>query len=287
VATKRPIVQWMETDKGLWPELEGLVETRETMTPMPFSTLPTDTARATKSIFHIENLYLAIGDQLPSLCADIDWTQLDAFGEKPASRLFLVAMVTAFQYAEELSDRAAANAVRERTDWKYALHLPLDFPGLDPAELAEFRSRLRSNADGRQVFRRVLARLARTGLLRSGAKGEISASDVLARIEYLNRVEGVSRAMCLALENLAATDPEWLQANSLPHWVERYGPQGEMRRRPILPEEQQNLLDAFETDITHLLGAIARSGRADLARMPEIQTLQALSEKFAPGDAVS
>lgn len=257
------------------------------MTPVPFSALPTDTARATKSIFHIENLYLAIGDQLPSLCGDIDWAQLDAFGEKPANRLFLLAMLTAFQYAEELSDRSAANAVRERTDWKYALHLPLDFPGLDPAELAEFRCRLRSNTDGRQVFHRVLARLARIGLLGNGAKGEISASDVLARIEYVNRVEGVSRAMRLALENLAATHPEWLQANSLPHWVERYGPQGDARRRPILEEEQQNLLDALETDITHLLGAIARSDRTDLARMPEIQTLQALSEEFAPRDAGS
>jgi transposase len=243
--------------------------------------------RATKSIFHMENLYLAIGDKLASLFDDINWADLDAFGEKPASHLFLFAMVTAFQFAEELSDRAAANAVGERTDWKYALHLPLDYPGLDPADLAAFRCRLRDNADGSQVFQRVMARLAQIGLFGRGRQGETSASGVLAAIECLNRVEEMAEAMRLALENLAATHPEWLQANSLPHWVERYGPRSQNHRWPVLRAEQQDLLAAFQADITYLLGAVARSGLSSLARMPEIQTLQALSDELAPHNAVS
>ncbi|MGW6674211.1 transposase [Streptomyces vinaceus] len=39
--------------------------------------------------------------------------------------------VGALQFAENLSDRAAANAVRTRIDWKYAWGLDLDDPGFD------------------------------------------------------------------------------------------------------------------------------------------------------------
>jgi hypothetical protein len=240
----------------------------------------------TRWVFHIENLYLSIGDEFESLLGELNWANLDAFGDKSAGELFLLAMVTAFQFAEKLSDRAAADALRQRTDWKYALDLPLDYPGLDPAELAGFRRRLRANAEGRQVFRRMLAHLGQIGLLGSGAKGGLSATAVLRAIDMRNRVEGLAEAMRLALEDLAATHPEWLQANSLPHWVERYGPRRETGRQLYL-EEQEEQLAAFQNDITYLLGAVARSGLTDLARMPEIKTLQALAAKSAAWDAVS
>ena len=40
-----------------------------------------------------------------------------------------VAMVTVLQFCENLTDRQAADAVRGRLDWKYALGLPLDDEG--------------------------------------------------------------------------------------------------------------------------------------------------------------
>ncbi|TFV34241.1 transposase [Streptomyces sp. T1317-0309] len=40
-----------------------------------------------------------------------------------------LALVSVLQFAENLSDRAAANAVRTRIDWKYALGMELDDPG--------------------------------------------------------------------------------------------------------------------------------------------------------------
>nr|WP_107501290.1 transposase [Streptomyces sparsogenes] len=46
------------------------------------------------------------------------------------------------QFAEGLSDRQAADAVRGRLDWKYLLGLELTAAGFDHSVLAEFRDRL-------------------------------------------------------------------------------------------------------------------------------------------------
>jgi transposase len=43
---------------------------------------------------------------------------------------------------EALSDRQAADAVRARIDWKYALGLELTDSGFDHTVLSEFRTRL-------------------------------------------------------------------------------------------------------------------------------------------------
>jgi hypothetical protein len=43
------------------------------------------------------------------------------------ARLYLV---TIFQYVETLPDQLARETIRKRIDWKYALHVPLNYPGL-------------------------------------------------------------------------------------------------------------------------------------------------------------
>jgi transposase len=50
--------------------------------------------------------------------------------------------VTIFQFLEGLTDRQAADAVRDRLAWKYALSLELTDAGFDHTVLSEFRSRL-------------------------------------------------------------------------------------------------------------------------------------------------
>jgi transposase len=47
-------------------------------------------------------------------------------------------MVSVLQYAENLTDRQAAEAVRCRLDWKYCLGLELDDSGFDYSVLSEF-----------------------------------------------------------------------------------------------------------------------------------------------------
>ena len=59
-----------------------------------------------------------------------------------------LALVTVLQRAEDLTDRAAAEAVRTRIDWQYLLGLGLDDPGFDHTVLSEFRGRGRRGRPG-------------------------------------------------------------------------------------------------------------------------------------------
>jgi len=61
---------------------------------------------------------------------------------QPAEAPWRLALVTIIQFAEGLSDRQAADAVRGRIDVKYALSLDLSDPGFDASMLSEFRARL-------------------------------------------------------------------------------------------------------------------------------------------------
>jgi Transposase domain (DUF772) len=241
---------------------------------VPIPPLPADSAHAAKSVFNIENLYVAIGDQLDSLCADLRWDDVNAFGDMPAQTSFILAMVTVFQFAENVPDSQAADAVRMRMDWKYALHLPMDYPGFPSSELGAFRQGLSGNKAGQRVFQQMLAHLAKLGLLRSRDKRQADVGHVLAAVETLSRVEKVTEDFSLALEALADRDHDWLRANSLPHWYERH-----RRRSAALPlpgsiEEQETVLRGMGADISYLLEAIDRTDALKLVTLPEVLALR-------------
>ena len=122
--------------------------------PAPFSSLPPETARADRWVFNLQSCYLALGDQLEDLVGDLDWDDLGRFGPTPVDSLFVQAMITIFQFSEDLADCEAASAAGTRMDWKYALHLPVDYPGLAPGSLAEFRRHLEHDPAGRRIPRR-------------------------------------------------------------------------------------------------------------------------------------
>jgi hypothetical protein len=222
----------------------------------------------------MENVYLALGDQLDVLFDDLNWDDLNSYGEKPASALFVLAMVTIFQFSEDIPDHRAADAVRTRMEWKYALHLAVDYPGFPPSELGEFRQRLSGDTTGQLVFQQMLTRLAKLGLLGSRDKRQADAGHVLAAVDSLSRVEEVMQAFSLALEAVAVRNHDWLRAISLPHWYERH------RRRsaaPPLPgsrEEQEAVIRAIGADISYLLEAIDQADAPDLATLPEVQALR-------------
>ena len=92
--------------------------------------------------FPKRTLGLRIADELGPLDRDDQFTDLFPTRGQPAASPARLALVSVLQYVEGLSDRQAADAVRGRIDWKYALGLELTDPGFDHTVLSEFRSRL-------------------------------------------------------------------------------------------------------------------------------------------------
>jgi transposase len=74
------------------------------------------------------------------------------------------------QFAEGLSDRQAADAVRARIDCKYALSLELSDPGFDASVLCEFRARLLEGGSERLLFEHLLDRFRGMRLVKARGK---------------------------------------------------------------------------------------------------------------------
>src|SRR5438445_11748693 len=100
--------------------------------PQAFGPVPEETARIARAAFRKGNLYLRMRDALGEVVSDEAFTALFSGRGQPALSPWRLALVSIMQYVEGLSDLQAADAVRGRIDWKYALGLTLSDPGFDP-----------------------------------------------------------------------------------------------------------------------------------------------------------
>jgi transposase len=83
----------------------------------PVPPIPNQTVRVARLAFPRGNLYMTMRDELGTLYCDADFTALYSPVGQPAFSPWRLALVTVMH----LSDRQAAEAVRARIDWKYAL----------------------------------------------------------------------------------------------------------------------------------------------------------------------
>src|SRR3954464_2671433 len=105
--------------------------------PTNLQTIPAETRRIAQAAFPKGNLYLRLRDELGPLYQDEAFAQLFPSRGRPAESPGRLALITVFQFAEGLSDRAAAAAVQSRIDWQYALGLELTDAGFDASVLVE------------------------------------------------------------------------------------------------------------------------------------------------------
>ena len=242
--------------------------------------LPEDTARIARRAFPKGNIYLTIGDKIGVLFEDADFADMYANEGKPAVPPYLLAMVCIFQFMEDLSDREAADAVRARIDWKYALHLPLDDPGFNYSVLSEFRERLLRQDKALMMFERVLKRLEALGLLRKKGKQRTDGTHVLAASRQLSRLELVIETMRMALEAIARVAPEWLQGRAPSEWYRRYHPGWRGLRLPKTPREREGLLRTVGEDGYALLNWIQQADTPEAIRaLPAIRILHRVWEQ--------
>ena len=206
--------------------------------------VPSQTAAVAHAAFPRGHAYLSLRDALGPIYADAQFVELFAHDGQPAACPWRLALVTLLQFAENLSDRRAADAVRARIDWKYLLGLALTDPGFDASVLSEFRSRLVAGAAEGLLFDTLLNLCRERGLLAKRGRQRTDATHVLGAVRSLNRLGCAIETLRTALNVLAIAAPDWLRAHADPAWIERYGrsiddfhiPQGEAARRTCAEE---------------------------------------------------
>jgi transposase len=198
----------------------------------------------------------------------------------------MLALATVLQYLEGLSDRQAADAVRGRIDWKYALRLPLTDPGFDHTVLSEFRSRLVEGKAEQQLLDTLLDRLRELGLVKPRGRQRTDSTHVLAAVRGLNRLERVGETLRAALNEVAVMAPAWLRALAPAEWYERYARRVENYRLPKTDAARQELAAAIGADGCALLRAIDQTtGQPWLAQIPAVQALRRVwAEQYVERD---
>jgi transposase len=151
--------------------------------------IPPETRRVALAAFPHGTLCLQLAEHFGALYTDERFADLFPRRGQPAEAPGRLAWVTVLQFIENLSDRAAADAVRSRIDWKYLLGLELTDPGFDHTVLSEFRARLVSQQAEPRLLEDLLQQLQEQGLLKAGGRQRTDSTHVLGAVRDLNRLE--------------------------------------------------------------------------------------------------
>jgi transposase len=241
----------------------------------PIPAVPEATARVASAAFPKGNTWLRLRDELGTIYQDESFASLFPHRGQPAEAPWRLALVSVLQYAEGLSDRQAADAVRGRIDWKYALSLELDDPGFDASVLSEFRARLLSGQAEESLLEAILQVSRERKWLNERGRARTDSTHVLASIRVLNRLENVGLTLRHALNALAVAAPEWLRAHARPEWVERYRAQIDEYRLPKGQAERLAYAETVGTDGHQLLATIYAAEAVEwLRHLPAVETLR-------------
>lgn len=245
------------------------------MHPQAIPPIPEETARVARAALPRNNTYLTMRDQLGTLYDDHAFAALFSERGRPAEAPWQVALVCVFQFLEGLSDRQAAEAVRTRIDWKYALGLELTDPGFDFSVLSKFRSRLLAGSAEVLLLEGMLEHFKAQRLLKPRGKQRTDSTHVLAAIRTLNRLESVGETLRASLNAIASVAPEWLSEYAEPSWFDRYSHRIEESRLPKGQTERQLYAELIGSDGSRLLSLVYESSApALLKELPAVQRLR-------------
>jgi transposase len=243
--------------------------------PVPNQDIPEGTRKVAKAAFPKGSLFMTIRDELGSIFEDEAFVELYPGLGQPAESPGRLAMVTVMQFAESLTDRQAAEAVRGRIDWKYALGLELSSPGFDYSVLSEFRQRLVEGGAERMLLETILDCCEAKKLLGGKKKQRTDSTHVVAAIRALNLVELVGETMRRVLNDIAQVAPEWLQTRIQPEWIKRYGRPFDSYRLPKSKEKREELAIAIGQDGFAVLQAIYQEDAPAVVKsLPRVEIMR-------------
>ena len=178
------------------------------MYPQEIGPIPAETMRVARAAYPKGSLAMRLRDELGGLYQDEQFGSLFPSRGQPAEAPWRLAIVLVLQYVEGLTDRQAAEAVRGRIDWKYALGLELADPGFDASVLTEFRERLVAGQAETLLLDVLLERCKQRGSIRAGGRQRTDSTHVLARVRSLSTLECVGETLRAALDDVALVAPD-------------------------------------------------------------------------------
>jgi transposase len=253
----------------------SIQEIKMSLPPQSIAPVPEETVMVARAAFPKGNVYMQMRDEFGSLYTDAMFADLYPKDGQPAVRPWRLALVTVMQFAENLSDRQAADAVRDRIGWKYALSLELTDAGFDFSVLSEFRQRLLTNEAGQRLLDEMLQAFRAKGYVKARGQQRTDSTHVLASVRELNRLENVGTTLRHALNSLATVAPDWLREQVPPEWFDRYGPRFEQYRLPKSKAQQCALAEQVGADGYQLLTAVYMSSTMTwLSEVPAVELLR-------------
>jgi transposase len=221
-----------------------------------------------------------MADALGPLFEDQQFTALFPRRGQPAEAPARLALATLLPFTEGLSDRQAADAVRGRIEWKYALALELTDAGFEHTVWSEFRSRLLEGNAALLLLDTLLLRCQELGLLKKRGRQRTDSTHVLAAVRVLNRLERVGETLRAALNALAVVAPAWRQALAPAEWYRRYGERVENFDLPKTEKARSEFASVMAVDGQKLLAALeAETEQNWLREVPAVKILRRVWEE--------
>jgi transposase len=214
-------------------------------------------------------------DELGSIYTDEMFADLYPNDGQPAVRPWRLALVTVMQFAENLTDRQAADAVRDRIAWKYVLSLELTNEGFDFSVLSAFRQRLLEHAAGQRLMDEMLEQFREKGLLKVHGKQRTDSTHILAAVRNLNQLELVHETLQHALNDLATQAPDRLLSWISSDWFDRYSKRTSNYLLPKAKARRRTWAEQVGEDGLFLLAQVYHAqDYPELAQLASIETLR-------------
>src|SRR5260221_4826439 len=245
------------------------------MYPQPIAPIPAETRQLAWRVNPKGTLIMRVRDRLGSLYQDEDFVGLYPTTGQPAFAPWRLALIIVFEYLEGLTDRQAAEAVRNRLDWKYALSLELDDTGCDASILSEFRQRLTEHQQAGLLLEKLVQTSLQDGWIRSNSKVRTDSTHMLAKVRRLNQLELVGETLRATLDALSSAEPSWVRSHLPAEWGMRYGLLINERRLPKSEAERERWAKQVGADgfvLLHLLEEPETP--AALPQLAQVQILQ-------------
>jgi transposase len=199
---------------------------------------------------------MRLRDALGPIYQDEQFAHLFPKRGRAAEAPWRLALVLVLQALEHLTDRQAAEAVRARLDWKYALSLPVDDPGFDHTVLSDFRTRLVEQEAVKLVLEPILTLCRESGWLAPGGQYRTAETHVLSAVRRLNSLESVGETLRAVLNAASEVEPEWVRQSVPESWFDRYVHRFELARFPRGQAALEQLRQQVGEDAWVLLSAL-------------------------------